>query len=552
MKLMKSTIRQKRERGVAMIVALLALVLLAAIGVGLMFMADTENSVNNNYRDAQKAYFAARAGAENVRVLLAPGGSLNTQAGNLAMPDPNSKTGVLYVENPSAADGAVDPTSGGNYVDTELCQEQFAKFVNGGITATAGPCSGVSGGYFSTPSPALQSTDIPGLSGADALAFKWVRITNKQDYMGLLNQSVDGTAGSATAGSAGQQVCWNGTQEIVAAPGSCGALTPVANPVWLLTSLAVTPGIGNNPGSRRMVQMEVALTPPLITPAPISTQAPVTLQGSYIVDGTDFCSCKCTTTTSGSGSNQTTSTSCVAANGAASCYNQAHAVYTAGTVTQLGTSGQSTVDTSVNSSPYVQKVNPWPYNIDDLINQYKASSTSPSWAPTSCVGTPSFFSIPPTYKTCGTFSQQTFGEFPKSLDPNVVGNNPVEPAPGTVNGVTEYIPGSVHLTSGTSGAGILIVDGDLTLDGGMNWYGLILVRGQVTFTGGAGGSNTGGVNLYGSILAGEDVTAQNQNLQTIDGDKFGGSTNFHYDLCALKNLNNKRPPRLLATHELMF
>ena len=547
MKTMKSTIRDKRERGVAMMVALLALLLLAAIGMGLMFMADTENSVNNNYRDAQKAYFAARAGAENVRVLLAPGGPLNAPAAGLAMPNPNSTAGVIYIENPSSTDGSVDPTSGGNYVDTELCQEQFAKFVNGGVTPTAGPCPGVPAGYFTSPTT-LSSSDVPGLNGANALAFKWVRITNKQNFMGLLhNQSVDGTAGSPTSGSAGQQVCWNGTQEVVANPGTCGALTPVANPVWLLTSLAVTPNLGNSPGSRRMVQMEVALTPPLITPAPISTQAPVTLQGSYVVDGTDFCSCKCTTTTSGSGSNATTSTSCTATNGFGSCYNQAHAVYTAGDVTQLGTSGHSIVDTTVNSSPYVQQVKPWPYNIDDLINQYKASSTSPSWS-NNCVGTPNFFAIPPTYNVCGTFSQQTFGQYPTSM----LGNNPVEPAPGSFTTVTEYIPGSVHLTSGTNGSGILIVDGDLTLDGGLNWYGLILVRGQVTFTGGGGASNTGGVNLYGSILAGEDVTAQNQNLTSVDGDKFGGSTNFHYDLCALKNLNNKRPPRLLATHELMF
>ena len=69
---LKRANRLKKQKGMALIVALLALVLLAAIGIGLMFMADTENSINNNYRDAQKAYFAARAGAENVRLLLAP------------------------------------------------------------------------------------------------------------------------------------------------------------------------------------------------------------------------------------------------------------------------------------------------------------------------------------------------------------------------------------------------------------------------------------------------------------------------------------------------
>src|SRR6476661_10400784 len=109
----KTRTHLKHQRGIAMLVALLSLVLLAAIGMGMMFMADTENSVNNNYRDSQKAYFAARAGAENVRLLLANGGTLNTKALALGMPGqvlPNA--GLVYVKNPTLTE-AIDPTSSG-------------------------------------------------------------------------------------------------------------------------------------------------------------------------------------------------------------------------------------------------------------------------------------------------------------------------------------------------------------------------------------------------------------------------------------------------------
>src|SRR5215510_234135 len=98
----KTKTHLKQERGIAMLVALLSLLLLAAIGMGLMFMADTENSVNNNYRDSQKAYFAARAGAENVRLQLAGSGSLNVAVSNLTMPLSAAGTGIIYVKNPTA------------------------------------------------------------------------------------------------------------------------------------------------------------------------------------------------------------------------------------------------------------------------------------------------------------------------------------------------------------------------------------------------------------------------------------------------------------------
>jgi len=535
--------KTKAQRGIAMMVALLALVLLAAIGVGLMFMADTENSINNNYRDAQKAYFAARAGAEDVRVLLAPGGSLNGAVNALSMPSNGSSAGVIYIKNPTSGE-TVDPKANGTYVDTELCQEQFSSLVNSGITATTGPCAGLSTNYFT--SPTVSSTDVPGLNSANALAFKWVRITNKQNYMGLLNQSVDGSATSNTASTAGHQVCWNGSQELVTngTNPTCGSFTPSANPIWLLTSLAVTPKLGANPGSRRMVQMEVALNPAIIPPGAIAAKAPVTLQGSFVLNAYDSCKSTCTYDKNGN------VTGCNGPYG--------YAVYTENSVSKVGSSGQTlsgASPTPTNADPTSAPVSnvgvpdkQWPYNMDDLINSLKQTAQKANYT---CTGTQSFYTVPPSYLNCGTQSTQTYtvGNPPQPVvfPPGMLLNPPVEPNPSTLLTVNEYIPGSVKLTAAAQGSGILIVDGDLEINGGLNWYGLILVRGKVSFTGGAGAST----NLYGAILAGEDITAINNGITSIDGDKFGGSTNFHYDTRALANNGGKRRPRLLATHELM-
>jgi hypothetical protein len=520
-----------------MIVALLCLVLLAAIGMGLMFMADTENSVNNNYRDSQKAYFAARAGAESVRLQLSGTGSLNTAALALTMPVAGSGSGMIYVKNPTPGE-VIDPTavSGttlmtNSYLDDQLCWESYSGLALS--AGTGGPCGGSTG---QSPTQLLPSSTSftpitlatsPGINGTDALPFKWVRITNKQNLMGPLGKKVN----PATAD--GLQVCWDGGQEITIPVGqTCTGQVPSTTPVWVITSLAVTPKLGQNPGARRMVQMEVSLNPPLVPPAPISTQAPVNLQGSFILNAYDNCSCTCTPAT-----NKTPMTCGV---GQPACVSSAHAVFTQSTVQQTGGSGQTTTSygTDPTGAASVQGVNPWPanLNIDNLIRHYSPGASMPSFA-SSCTGTQNPYATPPSYLNCGTQSSQTFGTYPSSL--------PTEPTPGSYTSVTEYIPGSVKLTSAASGSGVLIVDGDLEINGGLNWYGLILVRGQVSFTGGAGQST----NLYGAILAGKDVTATDQTGST---DKFGGSINFHYDVCALNGTGKGMPPHLIATHELMY
>ena len=199
----------KQQRGIAMIVALLALVLLAAIGMALMFMADTENSVNNNYKDSQKAYFAARAGAEQARLLIGTDNTTKNAALGLAMPSSAANTGMLYLLNPTSGE-AIDPTkvtgatlANNPYLDNQICWEQYTSL---GLTPTAGPCTGgqllPSSASFKTLTMLTSagtggaenvSTGAP-VNAADALPFKWVRITNKQNFMG-------------TSGQAGQQRC---------------------------------------------------------------------------------------------------------------------------------------------------------------------------------------------------------------------------------------------------------------------------------------------------------------------------------------------------------
>jgi hypothetical protein len=292
-------------------------------------------------------------------------------------------------------------------------------------------------------------------------------------------------------------------------------------PVWLLTSLAITPGVGNNPGARRMEQMEVALTPSfsLFPPGTVSAQAPITIKGNLQVNGYDNCTCTST------GANLPGKT----------CDNTKYSIYSGNAITQ---NGNAATLTAGPYPPTKQNVNPWPYNINDLISMYEAGAQPATASPwnVSCTGTPNFSTVPAVYSSCGTTTGQNFGAYPTGLPLLPVGSDPK----------VVYVPGSVQLSGNTSGSGVLIIDGDLDVHGGLNFYGLILVRGEINFTG--GGSQS--VNLYGAILAGEDVTAQDVPV----GDSIGGSFNFRYDSCALKQkpVVNNGPPRLLAEHEISF
>jgi Tfp pilus assembly protein PilX len=101
----------------ALLLVLLTLLLLSAIGLGMMYMSDTETSVNSNYRDTQVAFFAMRAGLEEMRDRMRSN-SIAPLTLPAAMPGaPNS---ILYIINPAGATDVVDPQNTANaYFDDE-------------------------------------------------------------------------------------------------------------------------------------------------------------------------------------------------------------------------------------------------------------------------------------------------------------------------------------------------------------------------------------------------------------------------------------------------
>src|SRR5216684_9091981 len=113
------------ERGVALVIALLVLLLITAVGMGMIMMSNTETNISANFRDEQTAFFSAKAGIEEVRDRLrnfAPG-TLRA-AGVLPTTFVGTPNSVLYVLNPAPGE-VVAPWNGGgnNYPDDEICKE---------------------------------------------------------------------------------------------------------------------------------------------------------------------------------------------------------------------------------------------------------------------------------------------------------------------------------------------------------------------------------------------------------------------------------------------
>ena len=272
--------RKNGERGVALFLSVFALLLLTGIAAALLFTANTETSINSNYRNEQVAYFAAKAGVEEARsrAMTADPNSISA-----FMPTAAPTTGnqsVLYIVNPTS--GTQPWVSTDAYADDELCHDGYTGLGYTGSPALAvmAPdirCVDSLSGHAILPAGSTWyksfNSAIPFAGTSEALTYEWARIAPK------LNDSLtylQGTGSTATTANylvhpvsavapvvtADNLICWDGQEELplTAGKANCNQMLNASNAPMTFVYLATSMGVASN-GARKMVQSEIALQP---------------------------------------------------------------------------------------------------------------------------------------------------------------------------------------------------------------------------------------------------------------------------------------------------
>src|SRR5690349_12598205 len=138
---MTSARMRQKEEGIALVAVLFALLVLTAVGVGMMYSTNMEISVNANYKAAQAALYAAFAGVQEARDRIQP--ALGDVAAPNGLPSMSSAN-VVYILNPRGSETVApwDISNSRTYPDTELCQERVLGL--GGSFGT--PCTTIASG----------------------------------------------------------------------------------------------------------------------------------------------------------------------------------------------------------------------------------------------------------------------------------------------------------------------------------------------------------------------------------------------------------------------
>jgi len=140
---MKTTLkkRNKSQKGVALLVAMISLLLISGIAVAMIVASGAESSINGNYRSSSSANYAAIAGLEEGRGRLLPG-SPNTIVGVGGIPPFGTAmlaNQVTYIVNPNVAAGETQTSVLTTYPDNQYDAEFGPGKLTGWATVASPP-----------------------------------------------------------------------------------------------------------------------------------------------------------------------------------------------------------------------------------------------------------------------------------------------------------------------------------------------------------------------------------------------------------------------------
>lgn len=488
MKTMHSKNRSS-QRGVALLIAIFALLLISGVAMSLVMMSGTETSMAANYRSTSQSFYASYSGLEEGRTRLWQNFPI-TAGGSIAaawyapgvIGDPVPVNSVMYILNNALE--VVNPLNlipSNPYADNQY-QTEF------GIPPTAAVLKG-----------AIASNAF--VAGMPGPAFKWVRITPKTERSSQIDVNGDGIFDPLTP------LYSDGKNQYV------GNLTGDYQQVFRITALSVASG------SRRILQydtMRVVFN--------LTVPSALTFDGSgsalfpansavYEVEGFDALPTPANTPPGG----------CPPPGPA----KPAVGVVSPGDDTAItqaieDTKREKNYTGSGGTLPDVQDISALLKSdlttvggIQDMITNLNNNATSSLTAPPS-----------------GPITNSSFTDASGASGLQI--GSPATPEVVVANGALE-------LSGNVTGYGILVVTGDFVVKGNFTWQGIVLVMGTGTMTVGGGGGGT----IDGALLLARTVDAAGNPLPP--GDKPGGSTldwaggggnGIHYNSCNITNSNN--------------
>ena len=483
---------RKSERGVALFIAIFALLLISVVALALMVMAGTETSLNSNYKSSVQAFYDAKAGVEEARGRLWAGHP-NSIAALLIDP----ATGMMpvgkavYILNPAGAEvvNPIDMSAGNQYADRQYINEW--------------------GG--NPPATATTTASVSTQAGVPGPLYKWVRITPRTEKSENVDVNGDGFTDPVNP------LYYDGAQQFPysSVTGPIVGLNPVGSTqyqVFEVTALAVTPS-----GSQRMVQYTVSQTnmnlqfPSALTFDGLTPTYNAPNSNPFDMNGNDR-----------SGSNP-----------APTCTVPVQLSKPA-----VGVISPADIATAASGIP------------SNRLNHYLGSGGTPSVAnvtlPTNEDSVSSLNNLVAQIAKAGTVvtgpASQGSINLGSASNPQIT----VVQADPNVPGST----GDLTLTGNNTGYGILVVTGTLTFSGNSGWRGIVLVVGQGSLQ-----ENGGGNNEYdGAMLVAKTLDAQGHPLATLGAPVVnwngGGGNGVYYDSCWIANASKGLNYSVLSFREI--